>query len=62
MNTKTKAILLSYIRAAAASAIALFLAGQTDVKTLALAFLSGLAGPALKYLDSSAKDFGRGSK
>ena len=57
-----KQIALSWFRAAAAAAIALFLAGESDVKTLGMAALAGAAGPVLKYLDSSAVDFGRGSK
>ena len=63
MNTvKLKAIALTYFRAAAASVIALYLAGQTDLKVLASAFLAGLAGPVLKALDSSATEFGKGSE
>jgi hypothetical protein len=57
-----KQISLSWFRAAAAAAIALFLAGETDFKTLGMAALAGAAGPILKWLDSSAVDFGRGSK
>jgi len=56
---KLKAIGLSYFRAAAASAVALYTAGQHDPKTLATAFLAGLVGPILKALDSSAPEFGR---
>jgi len=59
---KFKQISLTWFRAAAASAIALYLAGETDLKTLGLAALAGAAGPILKWLDSSAVDFGRGSK
>lgn len=59
---KLKAIALTYFRAAAASVIALYLAGQTDLKVLANAFIAGLAGPVLKALDPSATEFGRGSK
>lgn len=59
---KMKQISLSWFRAAAAAAIALFLAGETDFKTLGMAALAGAAGPILKWLDSSAVDFGRGSK
>lgn len=58
---KLKAIGLSYFRAAAASAVALYTAGQHDPKTLATAFLAGLVGPILKALDASAPEFGRGS-
>ena len=57
-----KQISLSWFRAAAAAAIALYLAGETDLKTLGMAALAGAAGPILKWLDSSATDFGRGSK
>jgi hypothetical protein len=57
-----KQIALSWFRAAAAAAIALYLAGETDLKTLGMAALAGAAGPILKWLDSSAVDFGRGSK
>jgi hypothetical protein len=58
-TNKLKAIALSYARAAAASVIALYTAGQHDPKTLAIAFVSGLIGPVLKALDSSAPEFGR---
>jgi len=57
-----KQITLSWFRAAAAAAIALYLAGETDLKTLGMAAVAGAAGPILKWLDSSAVDFGRGSK
>jgi hypothetical protein len=57
-----KQITLTWFRAAAAAAIALYLAGETDLKTLGMAALAGAAGPVLKWLDSSAVDFGRGSK
>jgi hypothetical protein len=58
-TNKIKAIALSYARAAAASVIALYTAGQHDPKTLAIAFVTGLVGPVLKALDSSAPEFGR---
>jgi hypothetical protein len=58
-TNKLKAIALSYARAAAASVIALYTAGQHDPKTLAIAFVTGLIGPVLKALDSSAPEFGR---
>ena len=57
-----KQLTLTWFRAAAASAIALYLAGETDLKTLAMAAMAGLAGPLLKWLDPSATEFGRGSK
>ncbi len=57
-----KQIALTWFRAAAAAALALYLAGETDLKTLGMAAIAGAAGPALKWLDSSATQFGRGSK
>ena len=57
-----KQLSLTWFRAAAASAVALFLAGESDLKTLAMAAVAGFAGPLLKWLDPSATDFGRGSK
>jgi hypothetical protein len=58
-TNKIKAIALSYARAAAASVVALYTAGQHDPKTLAIAFVSGLIGPILKALDSNSPEFGR---
>ena len=57
-----KQLTLTWFRAAAASAVALYLAGETDLKTLAMAAMAGVAGPLLKWLDPSATEFGRGSK
>jgi hypothetical protein len=57
-KTKAKQIALSYIRAAAAAAVALYTAGQRDPKVLAAAFVAGLVGPILKALDKSAPEFG----
>lgn len=54
-----KQLFLTWFRAAAASAGALYLAGTTDPKTLGYAALSGFIGPVLKWLDTSAVEFGR---
>ena len=56
-----KQVGLSWFRAAASAAIALYLAGETNLKVLGPAALAGFLGPVLKWLDSSAKEFGRGS-
>lgn len=58
---KLKQIGLTYLRAAAAVAVGLYMSGQSDPKILANAFIAGLIGPILKALDPSAKEFGRGS-
>ena len=57
-----KQVALTWFRAAASAALALYLAGETDLKTLGAAALAGFAGPLLKWLDPSATQFGRGSK
>jgi hypothetical protein len=62
MNAKTKAVLATYLRAAVAAVIALYLAGETDPKKLGYAALAAVAGPVLKALDPKATEFGRGSK
>jgi hypothetical protein len=62
MNTKTKAVLATYLRAAVAAVIALYLAGETDLKKLGFAAIAAVAGPVLKWLDPNSKEFGRGSK
>tara|TARA_R110000868_G_scaffold147170_1_gene368418 strand:+ start:2347 stop:2538 length:192 start_codon:yes stop_codon:yes gene_type:complete len=62
MSESLKQIGLSWFRAAAAAAIALYLAGQTDIKTLGMAALTGFLGPVLKWLDPSAVEFGKGSE
>lgn len=54
-----KQVFLTWFRAALASAWALYMAGTTDLKALGLAAVAGFVGPLLKYLDSSAPEFGR---
>lgn len=61
-KAKAQAIVATYLRAAVASVIALYLAGVTDPKALASAALAAVAGPVLKALDPKAVDFGRNSK
>jgi len=61
-KNKINAIVATYLRAAAAAVIALYLAGVTDPRQLASAGLAAVAGPVLKALDPNAKEFGKGSK
>lgn len=51
----------SYIRAALSSVVALYLAGQTDPKVLANAFIAGLIGPLAKALNPKDKAYGIGA-
>ena len=59
MKEQLKQMSLTWFRAAASAAIALYLAGETDVAVLGTAALAGFLGPVLKWLDPSAKEFGR---
>lgn len=59
---KVNAIVATYLRAAAAAVIALYLAGVTDPRQLLSAGLAAVAGPVLKALDPNATEFGRSSK
>ena len=58
MDKKFKAMALSWFRAAASAAVALYLAGETDPKKLSAAALAGFLGPVLKWLDPNATEFG----
>jgi len=59
---KVQAIIATYLRAAAAAVIALYLAGITDPKALFSAGLGAIAGPVLKALDPNSKEFGKTNK
>jgi hypothetical protein len=56
---KLEAIIATYLRAAAAAVIALYLAGVTEPKALLSAGVAAIAGPLLKALDPNAPEFGR---
>ena len=62
MKKQIEAMALSYGRAAAAAVAALYMAGVTDPRTLANAFIAALLGPVLKALDPKSKEFGLGKK
>ena len=63
MNTeKLVAIAGTYLRAAVASVLAMYIAGITDPKALGSAFLASLAAPILKALDPKESAYGKGSE
>ena len=62
MKEQVKAIALSYARAAIASVAALYMAGVSDPRTLANAFIAALLGPVLKALDPKSTQFGINAK
>ena len=59
-TTKDQALAVaqSWLRASAASALALYISGITDPKVLLNAFLAGLAGPVIKAIQPNEKDYG----
>jgi hypothetical protein len=62
MNTKAlQAVAASYARTAVSAALALYLAGNTDVKSLATAALAAIAGPLLRALNPKDSAFGIGA-
>lgn len=63
MNTeKLVAIAGTYLRAAFAAVLALYLAGETNPKNLLMAAVASVAAPILKALDPKEAAFGRGSE
>ena len=52
----------TWLRASVAAVLALYLNGETDPKKLASAFLAGIAGPALKFLNPKDSSYGFGAK
>jgi hypothetical protein len=59
---KLEAIATTYLRAAFASALALYMAGETSPKALLAVAVAAVAGPVLKALDPKATEFGRVTK
>ena len=59
---KMVSIANSYLRAAFASVLAMYLAGVTEPKALISAFVASIAAPVLKALDPKSADFGKGAK
>lgn len=48
----------TWFRASVAAVLALYMSGETDPKKLAAAFLAGIAGPALKFLNPKDASYG----
>ena len=59
---KLVAIAGTYLRAAFAAVLALYLAGETNPKNLLMAAVASVAAPILKALDPKEAAFGRGSE
>lgn len=59
---KTKALIASWARSFMASALALYLAGVTDPKTLAMGGVAAVAPVILRWLNPNDKAFGSTGK
>lgn len=59
MNKKTQALLASYGRSVLGAAIALYMSGVTDPKTLAYSLVAALAPVALRAINPNDTAFGR---
>ena len=59
---KLQAAGATWARASLAAVLALYMSGVTDPKTLLNAFIAGIAGPAMKYLNPKDASYGLGSK
>ena len=57
-----KSAAASWLRASLAACAALYMAGITDPKTLANAFVAGLLGPAAKFVNPKDPSYGFGKK
>ena len=58
MNTKLKAAVESYARSFVVAAIAVYTAGETDLKAILIAGLAAVAGPAIRAVNPKDPAFG----
>jgi hypothetical protein len=58
MNKKLQAALESYARSFVVAAIAVYSAGETDVRAIAIAGLAAVAGPAIRAINPKDPSFG----
>lgn len=58
MNAKLKAAIESYARSFVVAAIAVYSAGETDLKAIAIAGLAAIAGPAIRAINPKDPAFG----
>jgi hypothetical protein len=57
-KAKVQAVIATYLRAAVAAVLAMYMAGITDPKVLANAFIAGLVAPLVKALQPNEQEFG----
>lgn len=51
----------SYVRTAISASLAVWIAGNHDLKAIGVAGVSALAGPLMRWLNPSDTAFGKGS-
>ena len=57
MNAKLQAVLASYARTAVSAAVAMYAAGHTDPKDIAMAALAAVIGPLARALNPKDGSF-----
>lgn len=60
-DKKAQAVLCSYARAAVAAGLAVYIAGEHNVRGILSAAVSALVPPALRWANKNDTAFGRGS-
>ena len=58
MNAKMKAAIESYARSFVVAAIAVYSAGETDIRAITIAGLAAIAGPAIRAINPKDPAFG----
>ena len=58
MNAKMKAAIESYARSFVVAAIAVYSAGETDIRAIFIAGLAAIAGPAIRAINPKDPAFG----
>ncbi len=62
MNNQLQAVLASYARTAVSAAVAMYMAGHTDAKSLGMAALAAVLGPLARAVNPKDASFGSGAK
>ena len=58
MNAKLQAALESYARSFLVAAVAVYSAGETDIRAIAIAGLAAITGPAIRAINPKDPSFG----
>jgi hypothetical protein len=58
MNAKMKSAIESYARSFVVAAIAVYSAGETDIRAITIAGLAAIAGPAIRAINPKDPAFG----